>query len=184
MEKSALTCAVRVISLAAALLAPASLTAKPQDVRVRNQSDLSFGTFMVVDKGSRSVSATGAVADRAIVTLEGRQPSPARFTVEYDRGNESKQVLEVTIELVMSAPSSVRFGGVDARLSAFETDLPGHSRVTSGEAMTVRLTNCRTRVCSRTFAIGGRLDLTRSFGGAKIDIPIIVDARITGSERL
>lgn len=151
---------------------------------MRSQSDLSFGTFMVFGNGSRSVSASGAVVDRAIVTLDGRQPRPARFTIEYDRGNESKQVLDVTIELVMSAPSSLRFGGVDARLSAFETDLPGHSRVASGEAMTVRLTDCRARVCSRTFTVGGRLDLTRNFGGAMVDIPINIDARITERERL
>lgn len=169
-------------ALAAALIAAPAI-AKPQEVRIRSQGQLSFGTFMVFGSGSRSVSASGAVMDNAIVTLDGSQPRPARFTIEYDRGNESKHVLEVTIELVMSAPSNVRFGGVNARLSAFETDLPGYSRIASGDAMTVRLSNCRARVCSKTFTVGGRLDVTRNFGGAKVDIPISLDARIVARDR-
>ncbi|KPF63642.1 DUF4402 domain-containing protein [Porphyrobacter sp. AAP60] len=176
--------AIVAMCLAVSWLIATPAIAKPQEVRVRSQSELSFGTFMVFGSGSRSVSASGAVIDSAIVTLDGRQPRPARFTIEYDRGNESKHVLDVTIELVMSAPSSLLFGGVNARLSAFETDLPGHSRVASGEAMTIRLTGCRTRVCSRTFTVGGRLDISRNFGGARVDIPISIDARITGRDRL
>ena len=169
------------LALASLMAGPAN--AKPQEVRVRSESELSFGTFMVFGNGSRRVSATGAVVDTAIVALEGTRPRPARFRIEYDRGNESKHVLEIEIELVLSAPGNVRFDGIDARLSAFETDLPGHARVASGEAITLRLTNCRTRVCSRTFAVGGRLDVTRNFGGAKIDIPINVDTRIVARER-
>ena len=168
---------------AAALVADAAM-AKPQEVRVRTQGKLSFGTFMVFGKGSRAVSAAGAVADTAIVALDGSVPRPARFTIEYDRGNESKQTLEVIIEVVISAPSAMQVGGVDARLSAFETDLPGNARVASGEAMTVRLTDCRARVCSRTFNVGGRLDVTRRFSGAKVEIPINVDARIVARDRL
>lgn len=169
--------------LALALLVAGPAIAKPQEVRVRSQSRLSFGTFMVFGQGSRAVSATGAVVDQAIVALDGSQPRPARFTVEFDRGNESRQTLEVTIEVVMTAPSSMRFGGVDARLSAFETDLPGHARVASGEAISIRLTDCRTRVCSTTFTVGGRLDVQRSFGGARVDIPINIDARIVARDR-
>jgi hypothetical protein len=169
--------------LALAILLASAAIAKPQEVRVRNQGTLQFGTFMVFGSGSRLVSATGVVTDTTIVQIDGSLPRPARFTVEYDRGNESRQVLDITIELVMTAPSSVRFGGVDARLSAFETDLPGHTRVSSGEPMTVRLTNCRSRICSTTFAVGGRLDVTRNFGGAKINIPITIDARIVARDR-
>lgn len=172
----------------AALLALAALTAapvmaKPQEVRVRSQGKLSFGTFMVFGKGARSISPAGAVIDTAIIALDGSAPRPARFTVEYDRGNESKQVLDITIELVMSAPGNVRVGGVEARLSGFETDLPGHPRAASGEILTVRLTGCRARVCTRSFTVGGRLDITRTFGGATVELPIIVDARIVDRER-
>ncbi len=167
-----------------ASLMPGPAMAKPQEVRVRSQSKLSFGTFMVFGQGSRAISATGAVVDRAIVTLDGSQPRPARFTIEYDRGNESRQTLEVTIELVLTTPGNMRFGGVDARLSALETDVPGHAQIAPGEAMTIRLTDCRARVCSRTFTVGGRLDVQRSFGGARVDIPINIDARIVARDRV
>lgn len=157
--------------------------ARPEEVRVRSQSNLHFGTFMVVSTGSRRVSVTGAIIDTAIVSLDGSQPRPARFTVEFDRGNEGRQTLDITIELVLSAPASARFGGVDARLGGFETDLVGHPRVSVGDVMTIRLTNCRTRVCGQTFSIGGQLDVTRNFGGAQIDIPLTIDARIVARDR-
>lgn len=170
------------LSLAGLLASPAM--AKPQEVRIRNEGALHFGTFMVFGQGSRTVSASGVVTDTSIVQLDGSLPRPARFTIEYDRGNESKQVLDITLEVVISAPSFVRSGGIDARLSAFQTDLPGHSRITAGETMIVRLTNCRSRLCSTTFSVGGRLDVTRNFGGARVDIPINVDARIVSRDRL
>lgn len=176
-------CGLLPAGLALALLATVQASAKPQEIRISSESDLSFGTFMVFGTGSRSVSTTGAVIDTAIVAVEGSSPRPARFTVQYDRGNESKQALDITVEIVMAAPASVRNAGVDARLSALETDLPGHSRVVSGEAITLRLTNCRSRVCSRSFAVGGRLDITRNFGGAKVEIPITIDARIVEREQ-
>jgi hypothetical protein len=172
------------LCLSLANLLTSEAAAKPQEVRIRNESTLHFGTFMVFGQGSRAVSASGAVTDTTIVQLDGSLPRPARFTIEYDRGNESKQVLDVTLEVVITAPGSVRFGGIDARLSALETDLPGHPRITSGETMTVRLTNCRSRVCSTSFTVGGRLDVTRNFGGANIDIPINIDARIVTRDRL
>lgn len=50
--------------------------------------------------------------------------------------------------------------------------------------MTIRLTDCRARVCSRTISVGGRLDVQRSFGGARADIPINVDARIVARDRV
>jgi hypothetical protein len=166
------------------LLIPDTATPRPQEVRVRSQSSLSFGTFMVFGRGSRSISATGALSDNGIAPLEGGTPRPARFTIDYDRGNESRQPLEVTVELIMSAPSTMRFGGVDVQLSAFETDLPGHARIESGDPLTIRITDCRTRVCSRTFNVGGRLDVTRSFGGARVDVPITILARIVERDRV
>jgi len=169
------------LALGGVMAAPAG--AKPQEVRVRSQNSLHFGTFMVFGTGSRRVSATGAVADTAIVSLEGSQPRPARFTIEYDRGNESKQALDITIELVLSVSGSLRFGGVDARLGAFETDLPGHPRVAAGDIIVVRLNDCRSRICQQTFSVGGQLDVARSFGGARIDIPITIDARIAERDR-
>lgn len=166
------------------LIAGPVAEAKTPEVRIRQQGDLSFGTFMVFGSGARSVSAAGAVIDRSIVPIEGTQARPARFVIEYDRGNESRRTLDVTVEVTLTAPAQVRQGGVDARLSALETDLPGHRNVASGETLQLRLANCRTRVCSRTFNVGARLDVTRHYGGADIFIPIGIDARLISAERL
>ena len=171
--------------LAASLALPVSgVGAKPPEVRVQTEADLRFGSFMVFGSGARSVSVAGAVTDQAIVAVEGTTPGPGRFTIQYDRGNESRQPLDVTLELTFVAPALYRQAGVEARLSAFETDLPGYARVAPGETMQVRFSNCRTRVCSRSFNLGARLDTSRQYGGADLVIPIDFDARIVSAERL
>jgi len=165
----------------AALVVPAQ--AKNPEVSLTAISDLHFGTFMVFGNGARTVSASGAVTDVGIVALEDRAPSPARFTISYDRGNESRHGLDLVFELVMSAPAPVRQGGVEARLYGYETDLPGAMRIDPGRPVRVNVPNCRTRVCSRSFQVGARLDVNRRFGGAEIVVPIPMDVTVISAER-
>jgi hypothetical protein len=152
-------------------------------VTLTADSDLHFGTFMVFGTGSRTVSASGAVTDRGVVPIEARAPAPARFTISYDRGNENKHVLDLEFELVMSPPPPVRQGGVEARLHGYETDLPGAARIDPGRAVRVTIPGCRTRVCTRSFQVGARLDVTRQFGGAEIVVPIPMDVTVISAER-
>ncbi len=170
---------------AAATLATAAgpAQAKEPEVRLSADSDLHFGTFMVFGQGARTVSASGAVTDVGIVALEARAPAPARFTISYDRGNESNHVLDLVFELVMSAPPPVRLGGVEARLYGYETDLPGALRIDPGRAVRVTIPGCRTRICTRSFQVGARLDVTRQFGGAQIVVPIPMDITVISAER-
>lgn len=172
-----------IIIAAFALLFTSALEAKTPEVRVKPEGELAFGTFMVFGSGARSVSASGLVSDFSIVPLEGTRARPARFTVEYDRGNESKHVLDVTLQLTFFASNTHRQGGVEARLSAFETDLPGHSSISPGELIELRFDNCRTRICSKSFHVGARLDVNRQFGGANLVIPIDINARVVTAER-
>lgn len=169
--------------VAISLLFSGALEAKTPEVRVKPEGELAFGTFMVFGSGARTVSASGLVSDFSIVPLEGTRARPARFTIEFDRGNESKQVMDVTVQLAFFAPSTYRQGGVEARLSAFETDLAGNSNISSGELIELRFENCRTRICSKSFHIGARLDVNRQFGGADLVIPIDISARILTAER-
>lgn len=138
---------------------------------------------MVFGSGSRTVNAGGGVVDVSIVPLEGNIPSPARFTVLYDRGNNSRHAIDIELELVMSSPGPVRIGGVEGRLSAFETDLPQALRIQPGQAVRISLPNCRTRVCSQSFQLGARLDVTRQFGGARLVIPIPFDVAVISADR-
>ena len=157
--------------------------AKPAEVRVSVDSELAFGSFMVFGAGRRTVGVNGMVSDEAIVALEGTIPSPAQFTVTYDRGNENKHVLDIEVELYISPASAVRVGGVEGRLSVFETDLPGAMRVTNGQPIRISIPNCRTRTCSRSFRLGATLNVSRSFGGASLVIPIPVDAVLISDDR-
>lgn len=171
------------LALAGILLAAAPARAATAEVRIVPDSELSFGTFMVFGSGSRTVSANGAVSDVSIVAMDGSTPSPARFTVLYDRGNNSRQAIDVELELVMSSPAPVRVGGVEGELSAFETDLPQALRIRPGQAIRISLPNCRTRVCSQSFQLGARLDVTRQYGGASIVIPIPFDVTVISDDR-
>lgn len=169
--------------LAASLTLHSPVSAKQPDVRIRTQGELSFGTFMVFGSGSRRVSSSGIVSDNSVVSLEGITPQPARFSVEYDRGNNSRNPLDILIEVVITTPGRQRFGGVEAGIARLFTDLPGHRRVSSGESMQVRLRNCRARVCTQSFNVGGLLRVNRLYGGAKVDIPLAIDARVVSVDR-
>lgn len=167
----------------AALLVPTLAGAEQPSVRITPQGDLRFGTFLVFGTGARTVSAAGTVTNVALIPVAGDAPAPARFTVSYDRGNNSSHVLNVELDVVISASPPVRIGGIDARLSALETTLPGALQVQAGRPIRVRMTGCRARVCSQSFQIGGRLDVTRQSGQASLSIPIPLEATVVSVER-
>lgn len=174
-----------VVILAALTCLPLSyqVNAKEPQVRIVAESDLRFGTFMVFGSGSRTVSANGMVTDSSLVALEGNPTGPARFSLSYDRGNQSKHVIDIEVELVVSPGSTVQQQGVRGSLSAFQTDLPGVGSISPGQPIRVLLRNCRERVCSQSFTIGARLDVSRQFGGANLIIPIPVDVAIISVQR-
>lgn len=154
---------------------PAAI-AEPATVQIISNSQLRFGTFAVPTRGFREVSASGAVAGSGIFALNDNGVGPARFTVQYDRGNNGRKRLELTIELVFSAPPAFSNGGLVARLSRYQTDLPGYGLIQPGQVIRITMPNCLERVCSTSFNVGGRLDVERSFGGGSVSIPIPVDA--------
>lgn len=159
------------------------VSANQPQVRITPESELRFGTFMVFGTGSRTVTAMGNVTDVSLVALEGSRAGPARFTVSYDRGNQSRNILDIELELVISQPARVRMGGVEGQLSNFETDLPGAGRIAPGQPIRINLNNCRDRVCSVSFNVGGRLEVSRQYGGASLSIPIPVDVTVISIDR-
>lgn len=175
--------ATALVAALATLIAGSPAQAATAEVRITPDSDLDFGSFMVFGSGARTISPAGTVTDTSIASLEGRLPSPARFTITYDRGNESRHVLDIELEVVMSAAPRVRIDGVEASLSAFRTDLPGAPAIAPGQVIRLTLPNCRSRICSRSFQLGARLDVTRSYGGAQVLIPIPMDVTVISAER-
>jgi len=158
------------------LFASPAAIANQSALRIISNSELRFGTFAVPTRGFREVSASGAVTSAGVFVLSDTGTGPARFTVEYDRGNNGRRRMDLEIELVMSAPPAFGSGGLTARLSRYQTDLPGYSFIEPGQVIRIEMLNCVQRVCSRSFNVGGRLDVERIFGGGPIAIPIPVDA--------
>ncbi len=160
-----------------------ALTAVPADaapplLTITPGADLRFGTFAVFGSGSRTVTAQGAVVDNAIFSEPGSVTGPAEFLLSFDRGNESKFPIDVIIELVLSGPNMQQVGGVSGTVSAFTSDLPGAPVIVPGQPVTVSMLRCPSRVCTRSFRVGGRLDVTKYHGGASLAIPLPIDATV------
>ncbi|TCM19789.1 uncharacterized protein DUF4402 [Novosphingobium sp. PhB165] len=169
-----LPAALSIAVIAVPALADPARTTVTADVR------LDFGKMVVVDSGSRRISASGMVTDSGVMPVSGGSTRPAQFTVAYDRGNENRQPLDITVEVVLSAPGTVASGGVTGKLSAFETDLPGYGTVVPGQVMRITFESCAQRICSRSFRVGARIDLTRRYGGGTLAMPLPIDATVVG----
>ena len=168
-----------------ALLALAGLTclaspaeAAPPTFALTVNSDLRFGSFVVMSTGARVIGATGAVTNIGIYPIASGATGPAQFTVAYDRGNNGNKSLDIAIEVFMGSAPPVGGGGVTGRLSGFTTDLPGVPAIATGQIVPILITGCRDRICSRTFRIGSRLDVSRSGTGRTIAIPIPLTATL------
>ena len=168
----------RALCVAALVLGvgPAPAIAVPPTISIINSVLLRFGTFAVPSSGYREVSPSGGVTSSGIFALGNGGTGPATFTVQYDRGNNSKRRLDIVVDLVFSTPPAFSQAGLNARLSRYQTDLPGYGLVAPGQTIRIELANCLQRVCSKTFNLGGRLDVDHTFGGGFVEIPIPVDA--------
>lgn len=159
------------------LIPPNPSHADPPEVRITPERDLRFGTFAVPSSGWREVTPAGQVSASGIVAMPG-DVSPAQFTLAYDRGNSGRARLNLQLQLTLMPAPVITQGGMVARLTAYQTDLPGAARVAAGEPITVSIPNCVQRVCAVSFRVGGRLDLERTAGGGRIEVPIPVSATI------
>lgn len=157
----------------------APLHADRPDLRVISANDLRFGSFAVIGRGYRIVRPSGDVESVGLFSTGGGDTGPARFTVQYDRGNNGRRRLNLKVDLVFSSAPVVTEEGVVARLTSYRTDLPNYPAVSAGQVIQIEIPNCVQRVCSKTFNLGGRLDVTRNYGGALIEVPIPVDAVLT-----
>lgn len=166
-----------VIALFAALtlLMPAPAAAAPPELRIIAETELEFGTFAVIGSGYRIVGPDGSVQSSGLFSMSNSDTSPARFTIRYDRGNNGRRPLNLRLQLTLSPAPTVMQGGLAAQLSNYRTDIPGAANVSPGQIIEVTIPNCRTRICSTSFNVGGRLDVQSNSGGGRIAIPIPAD---------
>lgn len=163
--------AAAVLSACLAGAAPPALAAAPS-VTVTADQALRFGSFFTDTSGSRTVSATGAVSGTAIVPLTGIAPAPAQFTLTYDRGNNANRTYSLLISVLVPGAAGQVSGGVTGTIARFDTDLPGASTLIPGQTTQITLTGCQRQICSRTFRVGGTLQVARTSGGAQLAIPL------------
>lgn len=161
--------------MAAALLGAgfaSPTSAAPPSVTITADQALRFGSFFTDTTGSRTVSATGSVTGSAIIPLTGTPPSPAQFTFTYDRGNNANTAYSLLISVLVPGTASQVSGGVTGTIARFDTDLPGVGALLPGQITQVTLIGCQRRICSRTFRVGGTLQVARTSGGANLAIPL------------
>ncbi len=168
------TAALFAAALFAAALASTAVPARaaPPSVSLTADQTLRFGSFFTDTTGSRTVSATGSVTGSAIVPLAGAAPGPAQFTFSYDRGNNASVTYSLLISVLVPSTASQVSGGVSGTIAQFDTDLPGVSSLLPGQSTQVTLVGCQRRICTRTFRVGGTLQVARSTGGADLAIPL------------
>ena len=133
---------------------------------------LRFGSFFTDTAGTRTVSSTGSVTGSAIIPVTGTSPGPAQFTLTYDRGNNANVNYSLLISVLVPGAASQVSGGVTGRIASFDTDLPGVSVLLPGQTTQVTLIGCQRRICTRSFRVGGTLQITRTTGGASLAIPL------------
>lgn len=172
------------IAAAALLAQPSPALAAPASLTITADTALRFGAFVVVASGSRTVSASGAVTNSGIFPVNTAPVGPGQFTVTYDRGNNSPQVLSVTFQLMLGSVAPVSQAGVTGALSGFVSDLPGAPVLIPGRMVTYTMPNCPNRTCSVTFRVGARIDVTRASGGAALTIVLPMTATLISAERL
>lgn len=147
------------------------------EVRVTAIRDLRFGSFAVPSSGWREVTPAGVVSGSGIIAMPGAT-GPAQFTLTYDRGNNGQVRLNIQLQLILLPAPVVTQQGVVARLTGYQTDLPGAARVAAGQPVLVSLPDCRQRLCAVSFHVGGRLDLERTSGGGRVEVPIPVSVSV------
>jgi hypothetical protein len=151
---------------------------KPATLDIVPQKELRFGSFGVLTSGTRTVSPSGAVTSTGLIPAQGSVTGPAEFNIVYDRGNESRRATTLVIEVILMAPPRLTQGGLTATVSDFTTDLPGAATLAPGQPVTFTIDNCITRLCARSFRVGGRLQVQRSYGGGPISIPLPITANV------
>lgn len=172
-QTSARWIAAALASASAGCLAGPAIAAAPS-VTVTVDQALRFGSFFTDTSGTRTVSATGSVTGSAIIPLTGAAPGPAQFTLTYDRGNNASVTYSLLISVLVPGSASQVSGGVSGTIARFDTDLPGIGSLLPGQTAQVTLVGCQRRICSRTFRVGGTLQVARTSGGANLAIPLPV----------
>lgn len=145
------------------------------ELSVQEEYPLSFGSFVVMNSGMRTIRPDGAVTDVGVIPVSGSATRSAEFKVTYDRGSPSRQPLD--IEIAVALPRSLDFNreGLVASLAALQTDL---STQGGNTVFVLKIARCQTRLCSASFRVGGTLTVSQARGSGNMTISLPVTATI------
>lgn len=165
-----------------AMALPASLSAQSvtqgSSLSLTQDQPLRFGSFAVLDRGSKSVGALGTVVNEGLVPLGNLHENPAQFTLTWLRGDAGLQPVTVVVQLAFGKAPAVTTGSINAQITAYETDLGGLTSITPGGGLTYTFANCASASCSATFRVGARMDITAAGDGAPLTLALPITARI------
>jgi hypothetical protein len=147
-------------------------------INITQSQTLRFGTFAVLGKGSKTVGAQGNVSETGLVTLGKINEGPAEFTLTWQRGNNLLVPTTVVVQVSYATSPAVVVSGINAQITAYESDLGGLRSVTPGGTQTYTFLACIRPSCSVTFRVGGRLDVSAGNDGAQLSFAVPVTARI------
>lgn len=156
--------------------------AKPPTVQITEKQQLRFGKFAVPSVGERTVGPDGSVTDTGLLSVGSMNTGPASFVISYDRGNNSKKPIAVTLMFSIQA-GSFSSAKLNANLKNLTSDIPGASSIVPGQPVELQFGRCAGRVCSENVKIGATMQVVNSSGGGEIAIPTYVDVVVTEIER-
>lgn len=156
---------------------PGLVEAKPPMVQIAERQELRFGKFAVPSFGERTIGTDGSIRDTGLLPVGPSNTGPATFVLTYDRGNASKK--QIVVDVLFSIQGGTYSNGrVTANLKNFTSDLPGAPNLLPGQPVSIRLSDCQSRVCSTTFRVGATMEITNATGGGEVIIPTYLDVMV------
>jgi Domain of unknown function (DUF4402) len=166
------------------ILLPAAAIGAPASLTITQDMPLRFGTLVVFGGGSRTIRANGDSSNDGVYPVGLGGGGPAQFTVTYDRGDEPLREISVTFMFMLSSVAPMSQSGLSGSLGNFDSDLAGSTMLAPGRAVIQTMPMCITRICTTTFRIGARLDMTRASGSGPLVFALPVSAKLVAVQSL
>lgn len=134
--------------------------AEPTPLSISRESDLSFGSFVVINTASVTVEPTGQTMYNNAFVVSGGQPTPATFLIQGEPN------AEVRIDLPFGElPSTV--SGLTARFKDFRAAILGDTPTDSSSFLARLSPTGRLEV-----SVGGKVDISRSSGSGTLSVAV------------
>jgi Domain of unknown function (DUF4402) len=139
--------------------------AAPPPLTIINTTDLSFGSFVIINNGQVTVTPSGMANYSNAFAVSGGMPTPATFTITGEANRD------VTI-VIPSGNLVESISGATATFSSFTATTSAAGPTPSNSMFDVTLPSTGTL----TLSVGGNVAIARSSGSGTIAVTIPVTA--------